>query len=472
MSRQKSAEELAQKLFEDGYFVVDGVFPTLRTELEQTFQGFQEFVEHPKFDELNDKDVALRYICGGTSFLSSPSIFHNITSQKFRARTAAYLMPVLARFVAKLGNPDYKLARYLDRIQVRPKGVSATAEHWHRDAPPETHKGEFWTGGFQNCDPINMKFSCIKKSHKLDSESKGFEAVAKGEIKKLNARLAAQAGQEDTDEDGNIVVPPGHVIVFISTIIHQVYSKPAVETSVKHFLGFRITPYDTSGVYKTVKEAGEELPCAGKKKKRTKKMITKAIEIPFDELEKQMRDNAVMVLPSGQPPPMYPGLYLCNQENLQRRYLPFVRKMLVNGEGSMRYRLFGPDGKMLRNADGKLAHQGGQFTDTRSMKSLKEILGHAVYPYNKTEIDMVRPQKDVRIWNFDEKKVDIFSIDYDDAVYKTENSMYRIADAYAPHLEPKKAKQSKSKQTGKKGKQTKKTISYRKTRSLLCRSND
>ena len=82
------------------------------------------------------------------------------------------------------------------------------------------------------------------------------------------------------------------------------------------------------------------------------------------------------------------------------------------------------------------------------------------------------PQKDVRIWNFDEKKVDIFSIDYDDAVYKTENSMYRIADAYAPHLEPKKAKQSKSKQTGKKGKQTKKTISYRKTRSLLCRSND
>jgi hypothetical protein len=483
MARRKNATELAEKLFRDGYFIVDGVFPNLRAELEEAFQGFQEFKQHPTFDELHKDNLEQKYICGGTAFLSNPSIFHNMASQRFRTRTTSYLMPILTRFIPMLGNPDYKLARYLDRIQVRPKGDAAAAEAWHRDAPPKTHKGEFWLGGFHNCDPTNIKFCCIKGSHQLDSASKGFEAVKDSEKPELNRRLLAQANQEDTDEKGNIVVPPGYVIMWISTIIHQIYSIPAKKTSVKHFLGYRITPYNSTGVYKTVKEEEEEdeMCSTKKKKKKEKKIVEVSHEIPMHELQQQMHDNAVMVLPSGQPPAMYPGLYLCNQEQLKKRYLTMVRSMFLHSEDDMRYRLFGRDGKMIRNADGKLAHQGGHFTDTRSMKSLKEILGHAVYPYNETEINLVRPQKDIRIWNFDKNKEEVFSIMYPDAKYKTPDVDFAIPDPIN-HAKsessdsPTRKRKQRTPSTSPSSKRKKTTtpvhrVTFRKSAFKLCRTN-
>ena len=412
MAQTSTASELAAKLHRDGYVIVQGVCPNLRGDLEAAFQAFPEFKHHPSFAEMAGNRV---YVCGGTSFCSSPSVFHNEAAQRFRSSSAAHMMPIMTRFLPLLGNPDLKLARYLDRIQARPAGVSATSENWHRDAPPLHAAGEFWTGGFQNCNETPMKFCAIKGSHIFDSPSEGFAGIPKEEHPALNARLLAQANQEDTDEKGNIVVPPGHLIIFISTLAHQVYGKAEKEASVKIFLGFRITPYDGSGVY-----------------------VNKEV-LPVAAVQQMMTENAVMVLPSGQIPPMYPALYLCNQQNLTNKFLPFERDMLV--EGGMRMPLL--------DAAGKIQHKARREGD-RSMKSLAE-LGLPVTAYHEAELAAVVPQKDVRILNFKTGEVETFSLMYEGAAFPTPDQEYVIAPPYEAAKPVKVAKPRGGKETKKTG---------------------
>lgn len=405
MHVQKTAEELAAKLYKDGYFVVDGVSPNLKADLEKEFLKMPEFKKHFRFEDLSETD---RYGCGGTSFLGNPSVFHNMTSQRFRTKSARYLMPILARFVPLLGDPRLKLARYLDRIQVRPRGEAPSAEAWHRDSPPAYAKGEFWTGGFQNCDDRPTKFSMIKGTH-LFNESGGFKPISQFEHDDLNRKLLAQANQEDTDTDGNIIVPPNHIIIFISTVAHQVYGTKDDGTKVKHFLGFRVTPYNSSGVYrdseKKLNAKGKPIPF--------KSVLEKKTQMTIQEVQQQMINNEAMTLPSGQIPPMYPALYLVNLNNLPK-FERLQRDVLV--ENCMRL--------PLRDAEGKILHKSA-IEGHRSMKSLAEM-GFPLIPYPKVELDMVIPQKDVEIFNYDTGSSEKFSINYPGARYPTPNKKYDV----------------------------------------------
>ena len=461
--RKKTAVELAAKLAKEGYCVVEGVYPTLRAELEQSFMKMPEFKEHPKFNELDKNRPNKKYGCGGTSFLGNPSIFHNYTSQEFRTRSAAHLMPILTRYVPLLGNPKLKLARYLDRIQVRPFNSIPSAEKWHRDAPPESRVDEFWLGGFQNCDKTNQKFSAIKGTHNDKNSSGGFAPIDASEIPKYNRLLIDQANQEDTDEDGNIIVPPGHLIVFVSTIAHQVYGSVSElpDARVKHFLGFRITTTDRSGVYDRDKIRGGP-----------------SREIPIEEVQARMRRNEVMVLPSGQVPPMYPFQYFSTWEQFHI-FFDFEQAMLR--PGSMRQEtIMDPEKPSKPMAISMNSRKEG----SRSMKSLSE-LGLPLYKYNQTELDAIRPQKDIRIHNFETGGTDVFSIMYEGAAYPTENKAYNVVSHRATsenlaktakkrlrlekkaNLEPKEKKQKK--ETKRKA-SSKRSVQFKKTKLLLCAS--
>ena len=456
--KKKSAEELAAKLMEEGYCVVEGVYPTLRAELEEAFMQMPEFIEHPRFNEL-DKDIPTKkYGCGGTSFLGNPSVFHNYASQRFRSRSAAHLMPILTRYIPLLGNPELKLARYLDRIQVRPFNSEPTPEAWHRDAPPESRPDEFWLGGFQNCDKTNQKFSAIKRTHN-ERNSNGFAPIHESERPHYNRLLLEQANQEDTDQEGNIIVPPGHLIVFVSTLAHQVYGKTSKlpDARVKHFLGFRITTTDRSGVYDRKKIRGGPA----------------SVEIPIQEVQRRMRRNEVMVLPSGQMPPMYPLQYLSTWKAF-KTFFDFEKAMLR--PNSMRQEtIMDPD--IPNKPASKL--MGSNIEGSRSMKGLAEM-GLPLYEYTQPELDAVRPQKDIRIHNFETGGTDVFSIMYEDAAFPTENKLYVVLSHRATkesiaETEKKRLQlEKKTKSEPKEKKATKRKATdeakglYKKTKRLLC----
>jgi hypothetical protein len=389
---QVDAKTLAEKLFREGYVVVNGVFPNLRGALEEAFIGMPEFKQHFRFDESDAHhhklDKTHRYGCGGTSFMSNPSVFHNLTSQRFRTRTAAYVMPILAEFIPKLGNPNLMLARYLDRVQVRPPFEVPDAESWHRDAPPQYAQGEFWMGGYQNCDLGNQNFAAIKGTHKFNSSAAGFDPIPEAEHVKYDAMLLNQANQEDTDAEGNIIVPPDHFILWVSTIAHKVYGKAVDSAHIKHFLGFRITPHaNTSGVY------------------------IKGKPLSLEVVQRQMVDNDVMVLPSGQIPTIYPANYINFPANRAKFFEPLQRDVLR--ENAMRTPDYHKDGTPIKN------------DVYRAMRSLRDM-GAPCYPYNETELNLVVPQRNVHIFNFDTNETEIFPINYGSR--RTPNRVYDVPE--------------------------------------------
>jgi len=434
---EKSASELAKKLFTDGYFIVKAVTPHLREDLEAEFLKMPEFKKHYRFDEL-DAGTNRKYNCGGTAFIGNPSVFHNRTIQRFRTQSAAYLMPIFARFIPlmekKLGISDLKFARSFDRIQVRPKGCKAEKESWHRDDAPMGD--ELWTGGFQNCDSTETKFCGLKGTHLFgktaDGRGRGFGKIPPPEHPELNRLLLAQANQEDTDETGLIVIPAGHIIIWISTIIHQVYSAKATSTSVKSYLGFRITKdKESSGYFKTLY----------KKNKDGRFEEDEIVPLTIKEVRTQIIENDAMTLPSGQIPPMYPKLYFSNPKRFIPIFRRFAEETLI--ENCMRVPLSKFDEKDKNNKQmPELFVEGG-----RSMKSLAEM-GLPVMEYEETEKNLMVPQRDVKIFNFDTHRTETFSIDYPGARHVPPNVRYELPPPYEKPPGPIKSSNTKKKNGG------------------------
>jgi hypothetical protein len=256
------------------------------------------------------------------------------------------------------------------------------AESFHRDLPgmdEDVGVDEICVGGFQNCDDADQKFCGIKGSH-LDEPpaGTGFAKIDKEGQKHYAKLLAAQAYQYDTDSKGKIIVPPGHLILFVNAmrvgptrggLVHAVNATKVPYTSVKIFFGFRLTTADTTGM-------------VGMDKKR----------LSFEALEQRMRDNDVIPLGSGQTPAFYPGMY-----HVIPRLLPIAKQvvdeMLV--PGAMRYPF-------------DQANSRDDFT--RSTKSLKDM-GVPLHPaYRPDEFACMRPQRDVQIYNFKTGEVDTYPL--------------------------------------------------------------
>jgi hypothetical protein len=348
----------AAQLLKDGYLILPSAYPgDLRGDLEKEFMRMPEFKHHPPFASLTK---TVRYGCGATSFLGCPSVFHNQASRLHRIETHKRFLPLFSSLVELLGRPDLLLNILIDRIQVRPPGETPQKESWHRDVMPSARQGEFCIGGWENCDEVDQKFCGLKGTHTLDAaeiHKTGFASIPKADHPKYDAMLLAQANHHDTDKDGKIVIPPKHFILFFANMVHAVNSQKLKHTSVKQFLGFRLSPFYDSGIVRPDKSG----------------------LFSFQELEQQMLDNAVLVLSSGQVPPMYPANYLVVQKQLSI-FETFQTEMLV--QDAMKI--------PLRNLQGQIQHKARK-DETRSMKSLTDLGLPLHPPYSKHEMDLIRP---------------------------------------------------------------------------------
>lgn len=129
-----------------------------------------------------------------------------------------------------------KFCSVMDRLMIRPHGISIDGEDWHRDVGkldtlPKDGNLDFF-GGFTNFDDTSQRFRCVPGSHKgIDVRNipDGFLKIPK-EYYSLCEEKAL-----------TVEVPPGCHIIFHQHIIHTIIKNKNMNTMYRLFHGFIIS---------------------------------------------------------------------------------------------------------------------------------------------------------------------------------------------------------------------------------------
>lgn len=242
--------DFQQQLVKRGYVVVPtplGSDPDMLARFQDDFD--QHFRESPELCAPRPEDPEWRSCLGGFAAVGNPSSFHHPFVRKMREMCAATMLdndvlPINGRL----------LEQCFDRIMRRIPGSMAGKDSWHRDESVNTVKGDDIFGGWINFDDQPQYFSCAPGSHtEVGTQNNGFA--------KLQDEDEVAWYQSVADVHGQVMIPPGHILVFYERLVHEVVNQKATRIMKRLFLGWRVTmsPEPLFGIDQTtqwVKEQG------------------------------------------------------------------------------------------------------------------------------------------------------------------------------------------------------------------------
>lgn len=298
--------------------------------------------EFPEYKVTGGLEV--QRVLGGFGALGNPSSFHHPTIRRLRRTLKHKVRPIFKQYILQTYQANargIRLEMLFDRLCVRHHTFgNVSAESWHRDIydgkefkirelprtlPPRSRGTEssrdIITGGWVNLSSKDQKFIGILGSHDTpeahaaqegaEREGGGFAMLTPKEIVdqdvkgQLQRQASNQFGSCRTDNKGNTVIPPGHMLIFFQRLLHSVApSKKSAEFSLRFFTGFR---------------------------------LTKELVPLFQETARVIENGEVPRIPSGQMPPMYSGNHYAqfnsNTQNAARKFRnwasnTFVRQVL------------------------------------------------------------------------------------------------------------------------------------------------
>jgi hypothetical protein len=286
-----------EEMINDGVTVLPLLTETETTLFRESFiaaqKAFPEFLHDNKAEKLP-------FTMGGFGAYGNPSSFHNGYIRTLRLYTALPMLRFFRELKDRLGElsntDDYPIREetpikkdgkwyfqmLFDRMCMRPKGSSISAESPHRDLNPQLvtkindksdkylpSPYDYVFGGWINLDSRgrDQKFTCVKGTHKdyitLKKNTRAESGFATEEPSKV---------KHDT-----VIVPPGHIVVFFQRLLHIVTPNEMKYDSFRQFRCWRITH-----------SVEQPLPLNG-----------------LEEMNRCINDFAVPLLPSSQWPPMY-----------------------------------------------------------------------------------------------------------------------------------------------------------------------
>ena len=288
------AEDAARDLADLGVAVVEVMQEDSRAHWNDLL-----FAAMDDFPEYRVRGRGVQRVLGGFGALGNPSSFHHPTVRAFRALLKRLaVQPVLRAYArARYGDAArlVRLEALFDRLCVRCRAFkSPSKESWHRDiydaetfrlrALPRSLPGgelDVLVGGWTNLDHRPQSFVGLAGSHDeaFHDAGAGFATFSTADVARhrFDARLAGQADRRlgrtvRCNAQGEIVVPPGHAILFLQRLVHAVKGGLQPETpALRVFHGFRLTTEEAA---------------------------------LFDH-EGVLANGAVPRIPSGQIPPMY-----------------------------------------------------------------------------------------------------------------------------------------------------------------------
>lgn len=278
----------------------------------QTVQSFPEYL---------DTSITVQ---GAFGALGNPASFHNPVVRHIRMNMMFRAVPIL-KGLAGRASPEKNIEQLVDRMSIRRRGTTLGKETWHRDVSPAP-PGDVILGGWVNLDTEGIqRFSCIPGSHVSQSSQTGF--VKETSVDETKKRV--------------YTIPPGHWIVFYQNILHEVLPGKVQFDSIRLFVGFRLTSTDQ----------------------------------PLFNHDRELREQGVMHLPSGQMPTMW-----------SPNHLAFHSKTVIPWSQST----FKPQCLEVKNTP-KL----GEFIIVHKvMHSLTEY-GLPLYPeYSQEELSILRPARE------------------------------------------------------------------------------
>ena len=199
-------------------------------------------------DKKGDKGVVAnknKLVLGGFAALGNPSSFHNPFVRRWRMLVHGHARQLMQGVVLHPEFPmaakDRKTVRFeqeIDRLMVRPAGSAPPAEAWHRDSSPAAAPGDFMFGGWLNFDDTNQTFSCVLPTDgNAFQEPEAAELRAVGFVPVADPALRKQLSAQKTQ----VIVPPGHLLVFVDTVIHEIVAKARPYVMQRLFMGWRLT---------------------------------------------------------------------------------------------------------------------------------------------------------------------------------------------------------------------------------------
>lgn len=322
-------------LAREGYVVVPTGLVDAATRGRVRTALLAHFTESPEFDHADPTDSAWRPVLGGFAACGNPSSFHHPFARRAREvclHHALHVLPVQGRCVEVL----------FDRIVLRRKGQSPTAETVHRDETPAARDGDDVFGGWLNTDDVEQTFVCAPRTHTdVGTRNYGFAKVTDEDT------LEAYAARRTT-----VAVPPGHMLLFYERILHEVTAVRAADDLTRVFVAYRLTHADS--------------PLFGE-----------------DALERCIAEQAVPKIKSGQDPALYPSAY----RNFPRHF---------DALQTWSVRTFAPAALYRHTV------RSGRLDGATYMRVLPKCpslarLGRGMHtPYDADECALLRPQ---RAWN-------------------------------------------------------------------------
>ena len=225
------------------------------------------------------------------------------------------------------------MSQLIDRVLVRPKGATPSADSWHRDSSPYASTPSLVFGGWLKPGVgagDRKKFVCQTGSHKKDDARTagiiGFEPIK-------DKALIGEFKRTETVAE----IPPGHIILFHSNIAHCVYANPAPRDMFRIFLGMYLS-VTRDVLYRPLVKSDP----------RTKEL----------RFRRDMTDFVPIIEKSDQFPPMVPKIYWSlhtqsgKYSELSKMFLPeFLEEKTMQTTG-VKYRIierFFFEGKSLKS---------------------------------------------------------------------------------------------------------------------------
>ena len=335
----------AEQLNKDGVTVIPLFTPEETSILKELYRD--TIFDFPEY-KTPEKCEKLGHSMGGFSALAN--------GQSFHAPFMRYLREfILDRTVPKLWNdmigekPDTNLELLIDRALYRTTDRKVSPEDWHQDLPDKKamrklgkviNPDDIVYGGWLNLDDFDQYFMGIKGTQHDNYTTDGFARITKK--RKPHYKNLAQA-------QGKIRIPPGCLIIFYESIVHNVTHNKIHQPMHRQFIGWRITkdkhPY-------------------------------------FPDTIQRCKDQVPIRLKSGQEPPMYSRMHLTN-------WIDRVEKWSENIKDEFCY---------------DHTVQSGKFAG-RTFRICKRYLNqtpYKTYEYDQHELDLLKPSRSFKImpWEF------------------------------------------------------------------------
>lgn len=208
-------------------------------ELEKCIQGAPDTPDFFVKNGYKSLDENHRLVFGSFGALGSVTGYYNQVSRGVLCDMINYLDPFY-KHVSNLTNTTF-IRHVHDRLLIRSPGLKIPGNSWHRDVHPD--KSSYTFGGWVSLKMV-QKFSYVADSHLSPEQYSNLYDEKNGHKQPVPVGFQVEPKYltaEQKSKQKTVTVPPGHIVIFYSHILHEIIKSVFDDVVVRIFAGFSLS---------------------------------------------------------------------------------------------------------------------------------------------------------------------------------------------------------------------------------------